>query len=216
MPRNVEKDAIEEQKRREKLLIAGLKLFSSYGIESVKLQAVADEAEVGIATFYNYYVNKVNFAIAVSAYIWKHVWTSKIDQRGKDLLEKFNAYQGIEYYLNLIIDLYANNPEILRFSGYFKTYMNTQSADIINDNEHLDTLKPVRSIFHNLYEKAKEDKSIRTDISEQEIFTSIAITMLGVAERYALGIVWAGHSDNNYTRELYLLKDMILNWVKVV
>ena len=44
MPRNIEKDAKEELQRREKLLEAGLKLCAERGIESVRLQEIADEA----------------------------------------------------------------------------------------------------------------------------------------------------------------------------
>lgn len=89
-----------------------------------------------------------------------------------------------------------------------------ENMDKAENNEHLDTLAPISDIFHNLYEKAKIDKSIRTDIDEREVFTTIAITMLGMAERYAMGIVWAANDENDYTKELVILKEMLLSWVK--
>ena len=49
--------------------------------------------------------------------------------------------------------------------------MNSENAERLENNEHLDTLAPISGIFHGLYEKAKADKSIRTDIDEQELFT---------------------------------------------
>lgn len=214
MPRNIEKDIREEKRRRQQLLEVGLKLFSTYGIETVKLQDIADEAQVGIATLYNYYQNKVNLTIAISAYMWKKVWDENVDRVGKDELDSRNAYERIEGYLDLMIYLYREHPEILRFSGYYKTYMNLENAGKIENNEHLDVLAPISNIFHSLYEAAKVDKSIRTDIGEQEMFTTIALTMLGMAERYAMGIVWAANDQNDYTKELLLLKDMLLKWLK--
>ena len=214
MPRNIENDALREKIRRENMLEAGLRLFSKYGIENVKLQDEADEANVGIATLYNYYQNKPNLVNAVSAYMWKKVWAENIDKVGKDELDSRNAYERIEGYFDLMIYLYREHPEILRFSGYYKTYMNRENTDRLDNNEHLDALAPISGIFHNLYEKAKTDKSIRTDIGEQEMFTTLALTMLGMAERYAMGIVWAANDENDYTKELMLLKDMILNWLK--
>ncbi|MFQ8840440.1 MAG: TetR/AcrR family transcriptional regulator [Clostridium fessum] len=55
MPRNIERDEKEAMRRKEQLMEAGFRLFSQYGIENVGLQRVADAAEVGVATLYNYY-----------------------------------------------------------------------------------------------------------------------------------------------------------------
>lgn len=214
MPRNIENDALREKLRRERMLEAGFRLFSKYGIEKVSLQEIADEAEVGIATLYNYYQNKVKLATAVSAYMWKKVWDENIDKIGKDELDSRNAYERIEGYFDLMIYLYREHPEVLRFSSYYKTYMNSDNVERLENNEHLDTLAPIAAIFHNLYEKAKIDNSIRTDVDEQELFTTLALTMLGMAERYAQGLVWAGNSENDYSKELLLLKDMMLTWLK--
>lgn len=214
MPRNIENDALREKLRRERMLESGLRLFSSKGIENVSLQEIADEAEVGIATLYNYYQNKVNLATAISAYMWKKVWDENIDKVGKGVLDSCNAYERIEYYFDLMIYLYREHPEILRFSGYYKTYMNRENTDRLDNSEHLDAVAPISGIFHNLYEKAKTDKCIRTDIDEQEMFTTLALTMLGMAERYAMGIVWAANDENDYTKELLILKDMMLSWLK--
>lgn len=214
MPRNVERDAERELERRRKLLESGLKLFSSKGIETVNLQDIADDAEVGIATLYKYYQNKLNLVNAISAYFWKRIWEGYEQKLGSEVIESYNAYERIEEYFDIIIDLYKTHPEMLRFSGYYKTYINNEKTDM-KDNEHLTALAPVSAIFHDLYEKAKVDKSIRTDVDEHVLFTTLNLNMLGTAERYALGIVWAGHEDDSdYTKELLLLKDMMLTWLK--
>ena len=75
-------------------------------------------------------------------------------------------------------------------------------------------LKPLRVVYHNLYERARVDKSIRMDIPEQQLFTSVAIAMLAVAERYTQGIVWANDNKADHTQELEYLKEMILAWCK--
>lgn len=214
MPRNVEKDAKEELIRRKKLLEAGLKLFSKNGIESIKLQDIADEAGVGIATLYNYYGNKVNLVNAISAYMWKNVWDENIDSVGGDVVDTDNAYKRLEAYFDLMIYLYKEHPEVLKFSSYYKTYMNQENVEKTEKNEHLDVVAPIASIFHDLYERAQVDKSIRTDIDEQTMFTTLALTMLGMAERYAQGLVWASSEDKDYTRELLILKEMMLQWLK--
>ena len=96
-----------------------------------------------------------------------------------------NCYELIQMYSDQIIRLYQEHPETLRFSANYKTYICKHNVDTENLKPHLDTLAPAHEMFHAAYEKAKEDKSIRTDIPEDVLCTTVAITLLAVAERYA-------------------------------
>lgn len=70
-------------------------------------------------------------------------------------------------------------------------------------------------MFHQAYERAKTDHCIRTGLSEDVLFTSVAIGMLAMAERYAQGIVWAGRDEIDHTQELQIAQEMVLNWCVV-
>ena len=82
MPRNIERDEKEAMRRKEQLMEAGFRLFSQYGIENVSLQRVADAAEVGVATLYNYYQTKVKLVIAISGKIWGDLWKEVLEEKG--------------------------------------------------------------------------------------------------------------------------------------
>ena len=82
MPRNIERDEKEAMRRKEQLMEAGFRLFSQYGIENVSLQRVADAAEVGVATLYNYYQTKVKLVIAISGKIWGDLWKEILEEKG--------------------------------------------------------------------------------------------------------------------------------------
>lgn len=214
MARNIERDEREMIRRKESIIKAGLKLFAEYGIENVSLQRVADEAGVGVATVYNYFSSKVNLCIAISSWMWKRVVEETNVRVGKDKFENANAYEFVELYLEDIILIYTLHPEVLKFSSDYKTFICRESQMPSNVSEHLNVLKPINDLFHIAYEKAKVDNSIRTDIPENEMFTTVALTMLGMAERYTQGLVWAMSEDNDYTKELYNIKDMTLMWLK--
>lgn len=214
MPRNVERDQIKEQERRSRLIKEGFKLFSKYGIDNVRLQSVADEAKVGVATLYNYYTNKINLVSAISADMWKNVWDEMKERNGIGDISEYSAYECVSLYLNIVVALYKEKPEILKFSGEFKTFISRESAADAQIQAHLDAVDPFTEMFHVIYNKAKEDHTIRTDYPEEELITMIGLTMLGTAERYASGIVWAKNSKDDYTNELIMLKEMILDWLK--
>lgn len=109
--------------RKEQLMKAGFKLFSENGIENVSLQKVADAADVGVATMYKYYQTKVKLVVAISGKIWGDLWKSVLAQNGPDFFENFTAYEYIEFYLDMIIRLYREKPEMLRFSNNYKNFI---------------------------------------------------------------------------------------------
>lgn len=214
MGRNLERDEREAVLRKERLIQAGLELFSKDGIESVSLNAVAAKADVGIATMYNYFQNKLNLVVAISTRMWSGVWEKTLLAVSEAELQKMNAYELTELYCDNIIALYLERPEILRFSANYKTFVNREGASKEQYQDQIEALKPVEQIFHLKYEEAKQNKSIRTDIPEKELFSMITLTMLAMAERYAQGLVWAKSHEHDYRQELNYLKDMILNWLK--
>lgn len=213
MPRNIERDKREADRRKNQLIEAGFRLFSQNGIETVSLQKVADAANVSPATMYKYFLTKEKLLIAISAKVWDEVWQEALGDPGTNHFEHFTAYQGIEFYADRMIALYKNRPEVLRFSSEYKTYMNRRgNMEDKQLREHLDVLKPMQLLFHGMYERAKVDGSIRTDIPEEEMFITSSITMLSMAERYAQGLVWLNDPKDDHTQELLHLKEMLLLW----
>lgn len=213
MPRNLARDAQEMERRKNQLIQAGFELFSRKGIENVSLQVVAETADVGIATVYNYYQNKVNLVVAISTKIWTEVWKNEIQQVGVEKSRELNAYEAIEFYADTMIRLYQNRPEVLCFSSNYKTYICREDAPEESISAHIDALAPIEKLFRERYERAKTDGSIRTDIPVEDMFSTVTLTMLGMAERYAQSLVWAKKDDRDYVRELQYTKDMLLAWV---
>lgn len=214
MARNVERDEREALRRKTQLIQSGFELFSKKGIENVSMQSVAEAADVGPATMYNYFKTKVNLVVAISGYIWKSVWDQKLGSVGMETMMEKDAYQLVVQYTDTILMLYKTRPDFLRFSGNYKTFVVRERTQRNQLEEHLSALEPIGKLFHVKYEEAKVNHSIRTDIPEEEMFTTITLTMLGMAERYAEGIVWADNESPNHLKELEYTRDMILQWVK--
>lgn len=214
MPRNVEKDIYEEARRRKQILEAGFRLFSAQGIENVSMNAVASAAGVGPTTLFKYFQTKEKLVVAISGMAWSAVWQEGYAQMGLEQYAQLSAYEMIRNYTESMIHLYQNQPSLLRFSGNYKTFINRQNLQKEELKEHLDPLESIHSVFRIAYQRAQTDHSIRTDIPEDVLFTTIAIGMLAMAERYAQGIVWARRGEEDHTQELRIAEEMILSWCK--
>lgn len=214
MARNIERDEQKATRRKMKLIQTGFALFSKKGIENVSMQTVAEHAGVAPATMYNYYKTKVNLVVAISGYIWQSVLEDMFKNVGMDEMMKMDAYQLIRQYTDMILYLYKTRPDILKFSGNYKTFVVREGTQKNQLEEHLSVLEPIGNLFHIKYEEAKMDHCINTAIPEHEMFTTVTLTMLGMAERYAEGIVWADHQTPDHLKELEYTRDMILLWSK--
>lgn len=212
MPRNIEKDIHEEARRRKQLLEAGFRLFSEQGIEAVSMNAIAQAAGVGPTTLFKYYQTKEKLVVSISGMIWSAVWQEEYSQTGPEQFAQLSAFELVRHYTDCMIRLYQTRPALLRFSGNYKTFICRQHAKLEDLREHLDPLEPIHTLFRMAYMRAQTDHSIRTDVPEDVLFTTVAVGMLAMAERYAQGIVWASRGEEDHTQELRVVQEMILSW----
>ena len=67
-----------------------------------------------------------------------------------------------------------------------------------------------------VYERAEQDHTIRTDESEEEMFSTTLHLMLAAVTRYAIGLVYIPESGFDAEKELEKLKEAMLLRYKTV
>ena len=209
--RNLEKDEIEMAARREVMLKEGFRLFAEKGIEAVTMQEVAKACDLGIATLYRYFNTKLVFVIAVGAKMWTEYFDEIEEEYTRRGGEMMNAAEELDFYLSMYILLYREHSDLLRFNQNFNGYIMHEQATEEQLRDYLLSIEPFTRKFHVLYEKGRRDGSIRTDEPEQTMFNTTMHIMLAVCGRYAQGVVVRGSDPDDLTKELMILKRMILN-----
>lgn len=213
MARNAERDKLEADQRKAQLVQAGFELFSRDGIEQVSLSAVAKKAGVPASTMYKYFQNKVNLAVTISGWVWSGVWDEALAQAGVAGLAQMNPRQLFETYADVIVALYRNRPEVLRYSASYKTFIRREDALDSDLKEHLDPLQPMAELFFNSCAQATRQGLVRCDVSPEKMYSFVALTMLTMAERYALGVVWTETPGADHVDDLLNLKGMLSAWI---
>ena len=67
-----------------------------------------------------------------------------------------------------------------------------------------------------VYERAEQDHTIRTDESEEEMFSTTLHLMLAAVTRYAVGLVYIPENGLDAEKELEKLKEAMLLRYKTV
>ena len=208
--RNREKDEIEMAERRKSILAEGFRLFEAKGIETTGMQEIADACNIGIATLYRYYKNKMDLVLDIGTRQWEDYHVFARNLRKERHTENLSAAEELDFYLDFYMDLYRNHKDLLRFNSNFNIYVNHEKATKEQLRPYLTAISGFGQFFNDLYEKGRRDGTIRTDMPQEKLFASTAHIMLAVAVRYAQGLLYSADSETDRTQEILLLKKMIL------
>ena len=204
MGTNTELSAIKNTAVRQRIIESAFVVFSERAIGSIKMNEIAEVAGVGIATVYRYFANKTELVLAVGSW----VWGQQIAQSRRMDSDVFTARQVFDYYLEAFLELYRNRKDILRFNQFFNVYLSGAGVPKESTRTYTDTIEELASRFGVIYRKAQKDGTLRTDVTEREMFSSTLHLMLAAVTRYAVGLVYDGGCDPE--SELVMLKRMLI------
>ena len=201
---------MEMPAKREAMLTEGFRLFALHGIEAVSMQQVADASGVGVVTLYRYYYTKLALVIDIAVKKWEEFADYiRAEQKRRDTAH-MTAAEELAFYLDLYIVLYRKHKDLLRFNQSFNNYVLHEGATKEQLAPYIAAIGTFVRIFHALYEKAKLDGTLRTDLPEEKMFAATSHIMLAVAVRYAQGLIYDAQSEADRTEEFEMLKRALL------
>jgi hypothetical protein len=74
---------------------------------------------------------------------------------------------------------------------------------------YINVVNELKKAFHEMYERGKQDGTLNTEISEEEMFSSSFHIMLAAVTRYAIGLIYISEKTNP-EKEVERLEKMIL------
>ena len=204
------KEAVMMSERRKTFLESGFKLFSSKNIDTVSLQEVADESGLGVATLYRYFVNKPGLVVAVATWKWEEYLKENKARRPSANFEGMKASEIFEFYLDSFLELYRNHRDMLRFNQFFNVYVQAEHIDPDVMEPYKEIIYDLKEFFHEIYLKAQEDHTVRTDEPEEQMFSTTLHLMLAAVTRYAVGLVYTPQDGFDAQAELETMKEIFL------
>lgn len=206
--RNKAKDEAEKAVRRQRAMEAGFRLFAEKGIDPVTMPETAEASGVGRPSLYRYFSTKADLVIAIGAWKWQEYLDEDMGRVPAEHRETLSAREHLELFLDTFLDLYRNHRDILRFNHFFNSYIEREAVTP-------EQMKPYRQVteillggFHNICGKAR-DGTLRRDLSEALLASSVIHIMLAAVTRYAVGLVYVVPGTNPED-ELVLLRSALL------
>ena len=193
-----EKQMDKEHERNQRIIDTAFRLFVEKKIEAVSMDEVAKEAGVGRATLFRCYNNK----------------TELDETRPISSIHDIPAIGRFIFTLDSYIGMYQNHKDLLQYNDNFNNYITHQTVRQEELANFHASLNSVNTRLHMMYAKAKEDKTFRTDIPEEQFMRVTVHTMMAACTHYAGGFIWGATDNKDYTGDLLLLKEMILSYAQ--
>lgn len=214
--RDPEKVKLEMAEKDQEIMEAAKKLFLEKSIEAVRMEDIVAACNIGRATVFRHYRNKCLLVIDLMAREWQNYMDELDRKRPLENVGDIPAVDRFTYTLDSFIDMYQNHKDLLRLNENFNSYITHAVTDEERDElaKFYDSLSSANQRFHLMYEKAKEDGTLRTDLPEEEFIRITLHTMLATCGHYARGFLWGAKADadSDYTSELEALKEMLIRF----
>lgn len=214
--RDKEKDAAQMAIKRRHFLEKAYELFARKNIESVSMIEVAEKCGYGTTTLYRYFPSKPILVVAVAVWIDGETIRENQERRPNADFAGMTALGIFEFYLDSFIELYRHKRDLLRFNQFFNIYIQSERIDPEVMKPYRDMIEGLKPEFHVIYERAQQDHTVRTDESEEEMFSTTLHLMLAAATRYAIGLVYIPEEGFDAEKELGKLKEALLMRYKAV
>ena len=208
MGRSPESDAIRKAATNQRILESAYQVFTENTIESAIMTDVSKRAHLGVASVYRYYPTKPDLVLAVGAWAWERFYKTYVDRVSGEEIENRTGAEDFENYLESFLYLYREHSDMLRFNQYFNLYLRGENLSADEVNPYTEMIRTQAKRFSITYQKGKEDGTLRTDLSEEEMFSATMHLMLAVVTRYAVGLAYMEGTD--IEKELNLQKRMLM------
>lgn len=198
--------AEEKTRRRELILETSFRLFAEKNIDTVTFDEIAAETGLGKRSLHRYFKSKDDLVVSVAVWAWSGFLAGNRRRRPKS---GSTAAESYAFFLDSFLTLYRKRADLLRFNQFFNVYVKSQRVSPEQMQSYRAVGGEMREWFRGVFEKGREDGTLRTDVPEEKMFSATLHLMLAAVTRYAVGLVYQGASAPE--DELLFLRELLLD-----
>lgn len=162
---------------RSKIVATAIDLFSRHGVEKVTVEHIADVADVGKGTIYNYFATKEDLVVAFMVELEERLQTR--------LMRQANASASLESALQKYIRFHFREKRKYKpFVRIFVAQLVTQGPEflsyVVKIQKAIDP--PLEAMFRKLQERGE----LRRDVSLVELINAFKTLQLGLTMLWAM------------------------------
>lgn len=179
-----------KEKRIEHILDCAFRLFAENGLDSVTMNDIAKEAEIGVASLYRYFVTKEELAIQCATQIWNaRVYDFSELFSDQDYLDK-NGLEQLAVIFSIFCEMFRSNRDFFRFIYFFDSFIhrNNVATDSLSKYEY--SIGDSKDIVISAIQKGFNDGSIRKELNAGDggemLYFTITHSLFSMGQKLSL------------------------------
>lgn len=172
--------------RIEHIIECTFDLFSEDGIESITMNDIAEQAEIGVATLYRYFSTKEDLAIDVAVYAWRMEEETFRKVFSSEAYDSLNGFEQLKVLLGIFPTALTSQSKFFRFIYYFDSFVKRESVSVERLNNYEQAISSLKDIVMKAIEKGENDGSINTKKSSNPLIAGASAETLYFAIMHAL------------------------------
>ena len=190
--------------RRNHILDRAIKLFCTHSIADVKIKDVAEECNIGEATFYRYFSKRTTLVVACAIKLVDRMYELFSDEGGGSGFDRLSRF----YYR--FYEVFGDNPEYFRFLSQFDAFV--VHGEINNLDLYSKRIDVFRDQFFSAYKDGLADGSVKEVWDFDLFYFSTTHAMLALCKKLAAE-AYIVQQDNltDKRQEVRTMIEIILN-----
>ncbi len=170
-------------------------LFAEKGIESISMNEIASQAEIGVASLYRYFSTKEDLAIECAIYAWKMEADNFKKYFATSEYDMFSGYEQIKCLLEIFPEALVSQSSFFRFIYYFDAFIKKEKVSQARLHNYEEAINVLKDVVICAIEKGKKDGSITftsaTNLSlrgatTNELYFSMMHSLFSMAQKLSL------------------------------
>ena len=170
-------------------------LFSETSIESISMNEIASQAEIGVASLYRYFSTKEELAIETAVYAWKMEEAIFQESFSSAEYESLCGFEQVRTLLEVFLEALVTQESFFRFVYYFDSFVKREQVTPEKLAGYESTITAMKQVVIRALEKGKADGSIRVHesadpclaaASENELYFTMMHSLFSLAQKLSL------------------------------
>ncbi len=207
-----EVNQIKQDKIKKIIEIAKIE-FEKNGIKNTKIRTIAKESQIGEASLYRYFTDKIQLIKLVAYDYWKEQITSFDKYFEDNVVQDSTGLSKVKVYLEMFIEMYFHHKNFLKFMEDFDNY-DILSKTTEEENEFFKYIYHLRDAFTHIFNEGVTDGSIDPHFDKNIAFCFISQVMVSTTQKMALRLGYSHTENHDYAEKcLNTTIDMFIQYI---
>jgi|WetSurMetagenome_2_1015567.scaffolds.fasta_scaffold181590_2 AcrR family transcriptional regulator len=196
-------------------------LFAEKGIDTITMNEIAAQAEIGVASLYRYFSTKDDLSIECATYVWEKEETLFGGTFRTADYALLTGYDQIQALLEIFPKMLRTQGKFFRFIYYFDSYVKRQNVSPEHLSKYEMTIANIKTIVMNALAKGRRDGSVTFNINkngslvsatDSELYFTMMHSLFSLAQKLSLSgeMLYMNHEVSS-SRQIQLLITILLD-----